>query len=257
MTASDRCSHRSGQPRRGSCSRAMAMVLAIVLASWGTPASALIVAIDVGHAHATPGATSARGVPEFEFNRALARAVADELRAHGMTARMIGDDGKVADLRSRAPKANGADLLLSIHHDSAQPQYFETIELDGKRRRVSRRFTGFSLFVSRKNPRVAESLECASAIGAALRAAGFAPSPHHAEKIPGENRPFADQKNGVYYFDDLIVLRTARVPAVLMEGGIIVNPDDELVLREPATREKIARAVVSALGCLTHDAAHT
>ena len=195
-------------------------------------------------------------MPEFEFNRALALRVADALRAHGATVRMIGDDGKATDLRARAPHADGADLLLSIHHDSVQPQYLETIRLEGKPRRVSRRFTGFSLFVSRKNPAPMRSLACASAIGAALRAAGFGPSPHHAEKIPGENRPFADQANGVYYFDDLIVLKTAHVPAVLLEAGIIVNPEDEPVLREPSTQKKIAAAVVSALGCLTHDAAH-
>jgi N-acetylmuramoyl-L-alanine amidase len=232
-------------------------VLALVLGFWGRPASALLVAVDVGHAQSKPGATSARGVPEFEFNRALALAVADELRAHGATVQMIGDDGKATDLWKRSPKADGADLFLSIHHDSAQPQYLETIDVDGRRGRVSRRFTGFSLFVSRKNPHSAESLKCASAIGAALRTAGFVPSPHHAEKIPGENRPFADEANGVYYFDDLIVLRSAHVPAVLLEGGIIINPEDELVLREPATREKIAKAVMSALGCLSHDASHT
>lgn len=213
-------------------------------------AHALTIAVDIGHSQKRAGATSARGVPEFTFNRALGVAVADELRAQGMTVRMIGDDGRANDLRARSAAADGASLFLSIHHDSAQPQYLESIELDGTLRRVSRRFSGFSLFVSRKNPHLTKSLACASAIGAALRKAGFKPSPHHAEKIRGENRPFADETNGVYYFDDLIVLKTAHVPAVLLEGGIIINPEDELVLRDPATRKRIAKAVASALGCL-------
>jgi N-acetylmuramoyl-L-alanine amidase len=109
------------------------------------------------------------------------------------------------------------------------------------------RFAGFSLFVSRKNAYLPASLNCASAIGGALIRAGFKPSRHHAEPIPGENRPFADESNGVHYYDGLLVLKTARQPAVLMEAGIIVNRDEELTLREPATREKIAKAVAGAL----------
>ena len=105
--------------------------------------------------------------------------------------------------------------------------------------------------MSRLNPSLAISLRCASAIGTALRNAGFKPSPHHAEKIPGENRPFADETNGVYYFDNLVILKTARVPAILLEAGIIVNADDELALREPSTRQRIASAVAGAMGCLS------
>jgi len=38
---------------------------------------------------------------------------------------------------------------------------------------------------------------------------------------------------------------------VLMEAGIILNRDDELTLRKPATQEKIAKAVAGALAvCL-------
>jgi N-acetylmuramoyl-L-alanine amidase len=83
------------------------------------------------------------------------------------------------------------------------------------------------------------------------RHAGFTPTPHHAEPIPGENRPFADRINGVYYFDHLVVLKTATQPALLLEAGIIVNRTDELILQQPAVREKIAVAIAAGLGtCL-------
>ena len=190
-------------------------------------------------------------MPEFGFNRLLAITIRDTLRAHGVNVRMIDENGEPRDLRARARAASGANLLLSIHHDSVQPQYLEERQIDGKRQRVSDRFSGYSLFVSRLNPSLAISLRCASAVGTALRNAGFQPSPHHAEKIPGENRPFADETNGVYYFDNLVILKTARVPAILLEAGIIVNADDELALREPSTRQRIASAVAGAMGCLS------
>lgn len=213
-------------------------------------ARGLTIALDVGHSRSRPGVVSARGIPEFDFNRVLGLAVRDELQAAHVTVRMIGENGKADDLRARSAAAGGADLLLSIHHDSVQPRYLEWTESHGTRHRVTDRFSGFSLFVSRKNPHLATSLACASAIGTALRNAGMRYSPHHAENIPGENRPFADEANGVYYFDDLIVLKTAPVPAVLLEAGVIVNPAEELVLRDPATHRKIAKAVASAMSCL-------
>jgi N-acetylmuramoyl-L-alanine amidase len=123
--------------------------------------------------------------------------------------------------------------------------------VDGVRRPYSDRFSGFSLFVSRANPDPKQSLDCAVAIGAQMRRAGFTPSLHHAEPISGENRPLADPKNGVYFFDDLVVLKTAAMPAVLVEAGIIVNRRDELRLQENKTRHAIAQAIAQGLAaCL-------
>jgi N-acetylmuramoyl-L-alanine amidase len=132
-----------------------------------------------------------------------------------------------------------------------QPQYLETWTSGGVPHRFSDRFTGFSLFVSRANPGLSTSLACASALGAALRRAGFTPSLHHAEPIPGENRPFADRLNGVYYFDDLVVLKTATQPALLLEAGIIVNRTEEVMLQQPAVHTTIAAAIAAVLAmCL-------
>ena len=227
------------------------------LAQWGlllalsamTPAWAdtPMIALDVGHSWQKPGAISARGMQEFAFNRALTEVIAKTLRERGFRVKINGLDGTLDDLYSRPRLADSADFLLSIHHDSVQPQYLESWTVDGKTHRYSDRFSGFSLFVSRRNPRFAQSLVCASALGAALRAAGFTPSTHHAETIPGENRPFADRENGVHEFDDLVVLRAATPPAVLFEAGIIVNRADELRLQQPATQGRIAGALAEGL----------
>ena len=67
----------------------------------------------------------------------------------------------------------------------------------------------------------------------------------------GENRPFADEENGVHYFDNLAVLKTAGIPALLFEAGVIVNRDEELRMRDPAVRNQIVEAIVAGTGaCL-------
>ena len=226
--------------------------LLIAALAWLAPAVfAASIGVDVGHYFAKPGVISARGVTEFEYNRQLSREVADALQLSGHKVLLIGADGLAENLGSRAPRAAGMDLFISIHHDSVQPRFLSIWEVDGEQLLYSDHFAGFSLFVSRLNTHTEGSLRCASAIGAALRAAGFTPSRYHADPIVGENRPFADEANGVHYFDNLAVLKTASIPALLFEAGVIVNRDEELRMRDPAVRKRIVEAIGNAVGaCL-------
>ena len=195
--------------------------------------AAALIAVDVGHYHAEPGVISYSGVPEFEFNLRLAREVKMALEGNGLQVRMIGDKGDLIFLNHRTRAAKGADLFVSIHHDSARAHLHSHRE----------RFAGFSLFISRHNPRAEKSLACASAIGAELRAAGMTPSRYHADPVIGENRPFADELNGVHYYDNLGVGKTATMPSVLVEAGVIINHDDEARMNDPAVRKGIADAI--------------
>jgi N-acetylmuramoyl-L-alanine amidase len=81
------------------------------------------------------------------------------------------------------------------------------------------------------------------ALAQRVRAAGFAPSRYHADPGVGEGRPFADEANGVHWFDDLAVAASATMPAVLVEAGVIVNPAEERSLAESPVQERIARAI--------------
>ena len=145
------------------------------------------VCIDVGHSLARPGAISARGRPEFEFNRELAVVVERTLHAYGFRTRLIAEQSDVTGLTDRTAAAAGADFFLSIHHDSVQPQYLETWTVGGQEQKWSDRFSGYSLFVSRKNPHPKASLACAKAIGEAMMMAGETPSLHHAERSPSRS----------------------------------------------------------------------
>jgi len=226
--------------------RVPAFALAI-LGIFAPAAFGASIAIDVGHYLEKPGVISARGVTEFQYNLKLAQEISAALRRAGHRTILIGDDGLADNLGRRAPRAAGMDLFISIHHDSVQPRFLAVWEHEGETLNYSDKFAGFSLFVSRLNGHMEASLKCASAIGAALGGAGFTPSRYHADPILGENRPFADEANGVHYFDNLAVLKTAGIPALLFEAGVIVNRDEELRMRDPAVRQRIAGAIVSAV----------
>lgn len=237
-----------GLPAAASLPHNRAVRLLLVLALLAVPSvRAATVAIDVGHFIEEPGATSARGRPELDFNRDLAVAIESAAQGRGLTTMLIGYDGFMSQLTRRSAAAAGADFLLSVHHDSVQPYLVETWEYDRVERWFSDRYSGFSLFVSRKNRALKRSLACASAIGEALRGAGFSPSLYHAERIPGENKPFADKTNGVHYYDNLIVLKSARTPAVLLEAGVILNRGEDLKMRSEEVQKRIAGAVAQGM----------
>jgi N-acetylmuramoyl-L-alanine amidase len=185
---------------------------------------------------------SASGIAEFEFNLKLANEVRENLEKSGLRVRMIGEKGNYIFLNHRTRAASGSDLFVSIHHDSMREQVLAT-----KRDELA----GFSLFISRNNPHIDKSLACASAVGAELRAAGFTPSRYHADPVIGENRPFADERNGVHFYDNLGVGKTAKMPSVLVEAGVIVNRKEEARMLDPEVRSRIAQAIAQGVAaCL-------
>lgn len=205
---------------------------------------AALVAVDVGHYAAEPGVISASGRPEFEYNLALASDVKAELEKQQINVRLIGERGDYTVLYQRTRDARGADLFVSIHHDSVQERLLPQAD----------KFSGFSLFISKRNPDVKKSLACASAIGAALRGAGFVPSRYHADPVLGESRPFADEANGVHYYDNLAVAHTAQMASVLVEAGVIVNRQEDGRMRDPEVRHRIAGAIAGGVrDCLAKE----
>ena len=60
-------------------------------------------------------------------------------------------------------------------------------------------------------------------------------------------RELVDAAAGVYRYDQLIVMRNTRMPAVLLEAGSIVNRQEEQELANPQRRELISAAVVAAV----------
>jgi N-acetylmuramoyl-L-alanine amidase len=60
-------------------------------------------------------------------------------------------------------------------------------------------------------------------------------------------RELVDADAGIYRFDQLVVLKVTRMPAVLLEAGSIINRQEELELGTPERRSKASTAIVSAV----------
>ena len=83
-------------------------------------------------------------------------------------------------------------------------------------------------------------------MGAMLRRAGFVPTPWHARKHVA-----ADAENGVWFYDNLVVLHQATFPAVLFEAGVIKHRDEELALLDPERQSRMAEALATGIAaCL-------
>lgn len=221
------------------------------------PSKKLRIVIDIGHFLPNPdsatekgrGATSARGVNEFYFNRPAALALAQALRdTLGCEVLVDNEDGKEHDLRHRTSLAHeqSADLFFSVHHDAVQASQLTPWIWEGKPESYCDAVHGFSLFVSDSCGNYPQALALARRIGASLRKGGRSPNIYHSRKIPGEERQLLDSLNGVY-LDRLAVLVSARMPAILIECGMLVNRDEELQLDSNAYRAGTGALVASAL----------
>ena len=214
--------------------------------------AAFRVVLDVGHTPEVPGAISARGATEFEFNLNLAKQIEQKLNESGFTKTvlLVTTGPSRPGLLKRVTRANRmpADLFVSIHHDSVPEVFKELWEYLGKERKFSDRFKGHSIFVSNDSPARKASLQFARLLGLELKAREFMYTPHYTEAFMGRyRRELVDPEAGVYRFDKLVVLRATLMPAVLLEAGSIVNRDEELLMGSPERQALIGGAVSDAI----------
>jgi N-acetylmuramoyl-L-alanine amidase len=210
------------------------------------------VLIDVGHTATSPGADSARGVPEYEFNLRLADVIAQSLHEAGFdkTVRLITSGAKLPSLFERTMRANNvhADLFIAVHHDSVPNNLKETWQYERKKYYYSDRFSGYAIFVSNDNADRAGSLAFGHSLGQELQKRGLHYTPHYTFALMGRYRhELVDADAGVYRYEQLVVLRSTVMPAVLLEAGSIVNRQEELELATPERRLMVAQAVTAAV----------
>ena len=210
------------------------------------------IVLDVGHTAASEGANSARNVAEFVFNLRLTQRIEQKLKSAGFAeTRLLLTEGKArASLVKRVDAANklAANLFLSIHHDSVPNKFLENWEFEGRKSRFSDRFSGYSLFVSRDNPDFKTSLSFAELLGREMKAQGLRYADQYSQTIMGRyQHPLLNRETGVYSYDQLIVLKKTRMPAVLLEAGSIINRDEELKMNSPERLDIISSGVTAAV----------
>jgi N-acetylmuramoyl-L-alanine amidase len=210
------------------------------------------VVLDVGHTAEVPGALSAHGIPEFLFNLRLAEAAKQALVKAGFdrTTLLVTDKAPPLGLFERVWHAAklGADLFISIHHDSVPDHLLQTWDFSGQQLHFNDDYPGYAIFVSNENADRAGSLAFGHLLGKQLEARGLAFTAHYTLPLMRHRRrELLDPQAGVYRYDRLVVLERARMPAVLFEAGSIVNRAEELEMATPERRDLISGAMVAAV----------
>ena len=214
--------------------------------------AAFRVAVDVGHTAQSPGAMSARGVGEYDFNLRLARRIEQDLvrAGFGRTVLLVTDGPTRKGLAERVARANALspDLFLSIHHDSVPDSFLQRWQYEGEEHYFSDRFKGHSIFISNDNADVGGSFLFGQLMGEQLKARDLQYTAHYIERFMGHRqRLLVDARTGVYRYDQLIVLKNTQMPAVLLEAGSIINRDEELLMSSPERQSAISAAVTDAV----------
>jgi N-acetylmuramoyl-L-alanine amidase len=211
-----------------------------------------IVVIDPGHGGRDPGAISVSGqVNEKDLTLALARELRDDLVERGrVRVAMTRNDDRYLTLDDRAAVARRLDgaMFISLHMDSAPNP-------------LARGATVYSLSdvaSDEEAARLAASengRDDSGAAGGSVQAmlsdlameGQMSASADLASRLVNKSAGRFELRPRPHQFASFHVLRRAGAPAVLFEAGYISNADDELLLRSPEQRAKIALALAQAI----------
>lgn len=214
------------------------------------PVLAPLIVLDPGHNPTDGGAISVRGTREIGYNDRFVAELAPALREAGWRVRVTRAPTESISLVGRAQVAGDlrANLFLSVHHDSVQLRCLRQISSEGRTAYETLKSTsGYSLYVSEENADFRLSYRLASLMGEQLLSLGRPPLLEHAGKACGENRPLLDARLGIYRYDHLAVLRHNKVPAVLLEVGVITDVQDESYVDDAGNRKEMIAGIVRAV----------
>ena len=207
------------------------------------------IVVDPGHGGHDPGAIGRGGSREKFLTLDVAKRLRDLLARDGFRVIMTRYDDRFIPLQGRSAIANreGADLFISVHANSSRSRsvsgyeaYYlseatddhalaleaaENASLPEELGRPVSSETEAILWDLLYTENRVESLEMASSTCRGLAA----------EELPVKNRGVKSAR--------FAVLKGTRMPAVLVEVGFISNPDEELRLRRPEYRQRLAEGI--------------
>ncbi|HEY4590574.1 MAG TPA: N-acetylmuramoyl-L-alanine amidase, partial [Thermoanaerobaculia bacterium] len=219
-----------------------------------------VIVIDPGHGGQETGAIGPGGVQEKELTLELGRELAAKLGRLGVQTVLTRTDDTLVKLddRSAVANQNRADLFISIHLNSSLGAGASGTET-------------YFLSPQASDPRAASSAAAENTAPAAPTTSDAgAPSATEQQDVDlilwdlaqsrhlAESQRFATmiqtQLNEALQIKDrgvkqapFRVLKGATMPAVLVELGFINNPEEEKKLQDPAYRDQILDALVTAI----------
>ncbi len=183
-----------------------------------------VIFIDAGHGGSDPGSLdSSKKYYESHINLDVALLVQKELEKRGLTVIMSRTSDVSVELESRAAQAKkaGADMLVSIHCNSAVPAAYGT-RIYYTARSVTYNKTKFAAYFEKSFEKMAKS--------------------------------FSDMRKDVFVRSDveetggkLAVLCNTNMPSVLIELGFITNENDLKLLLNDNWQQSAAKSIADAI----------
>jgi N-acetylmuramoyl-L-alanine amidase len=190
------------------------------------------VCLDPGHGGKDAGKAQGRNY-EKKYTLLLARETADLLREQGFKVVMTRTNDEAVELPDRPQLASrqSADLFVSLHYNAADTGVHgvEVFCLAPPGMNSSDEGGG-------KSNHPAESGNAQDDRNVLLA--------YHVQKSITHSLPLEDLGLKRSHFE---VLRLARMPAILIEGGFLSNPEDAKNIYNSAFRKRMARAIVEGI----------
>lgn len=189
------------------------------------------------------GAKSSSGIYEIVYNDILAKKLAS-IKSDKFEYVLIDSSQKVK-LKNRPDFAAKykADLIIEIHHDSAQQIDIDVCNKEkGDKNGFCNKMSGASVFFCSKQEKGSVSEKVSLLIGKSLQKNGFRANLYHMKDIKGERRKIVSEENAVYD-TCFYVLKNAKVPSVLIEAAVITNPLDEEKVKHTDYHDRFAKSV--------------
>ena len=220
------------------------------LPDFSTPPEIRTIVIDPGHGGADEGAQGPEGTLEKDVTLSVAQRLRTLLERR-LGVRVIltrtGDTLVALDRRAAIANNDRADLLISLHANSAQRDvatgaevYYLGIDEYGAEARELANRDGRYLPVSGGGRREIDVIPWELA-----QARHLTPSANLAEFVGDELRPRVPMSPRPVQQAPFRVLVGANMPAILVEMGFISNPEQERQLARPGFQTRVAEAIVA------------
>jgi len=206
----------------------------------------LKIALDPGHGGEDAGAKGPKKLLEKEAALELAQVLAKTLETAGFEVLLTRTEDIFVPLWERAQKANeaGADLFLSLHFNAARSKgargsevYFLSLDQgDADAAELAKQENAED-----KAPDTQDVV--AGILDDLAQKAFLQDSERLAVAIQTQLNQIGNIKQRGVKQAPFAVLRRAAMPAALVEAAFISNPREEVKLRDPAFRKKLAEAV--------------
>jgi N-acetylmuramoyl-L-alanine amidase len=215
------------------------------------------VVIDAGHGGVDSGAVGLSGLKEKDVTLDLARRVHESLAQEGKVKSFLTrSDDYYVPLSDRTVIANQyqADLFISIHinaNENRQPHgsetYFCSEKASSKEAKRVAAYENSFLKLDKPYKKRPGYIDIEEILFQFERKLYWKESGEFAKKYQERFRTELPLKNRGVHSANFFVLRTAKMPSILLELGFISNQEDEQRLSHSEFRARIAKAVVKGI----------